>query len=41
MSEVYRSYATHLHEVYHGRVYRIGVEGYFSCPNRNHDGSGG
>ncbi|MGD9926913.1 MAG: TIGR01212 family radical SAM protein [Sphaerochaeta sp.] len=41
MSEVYRSYATHLHEVYHGRVYRIGVDGYFSCPNRNHDGSGG
>ncbi|RFU95765.1 TIGR01212 family radical SAM protein [Sphaerochaeta halotolerans] len=41
MSEVYRSYATYLHEEYQGRLYRIGVDGQFSCPNRNSDGSGG
>ncbi|MGE4453161.1 MAG: TIGR01212 family radical SAM protein [Sphaerochaeta sp.] len=41
MAEVYRNYASYLQEVYHKRVYRVGVDGQFSCPNRRNDGSGG
>ncbi len=41
MSDIYKSYSAHLQEVYQGRVYRVGVDGLFSCPNRNSDGSGG
>ena len=41
MKDVYRSYSEHLKDTYHKRVYRIGVDGQFSCPNRNADGSGG
>ncbi len=41
MGEVYRSYSAYLNQVYAKRVYRIGVDGQFSCPNRGKDGSGG
>ena len=41
MTSVYLSYAQHLQQEYGGRIYRIGVDGQFSCPNRNADGSGG
>ncbi|MGH0052513.1 MAG: TIGR01212 family radical SAM protein [Sphaerochaetaceae bacterium] len=41
MPDVFRSYASHLREVYKKRVYRVGVDGQFSCPNRKPDGSGG
>ncbi|NCC65988.1 MAG: TIGR01212 family radical SAM protein, partial [Spirochaetia bacterium] len=41
MNHVYLSYAEHLKQTYNRRVYRIGVDGQFSCPNRNADGSGG
>lgn len=37
----YRSYARHLGSVYGSRVYRIGVDALFSCPNRHSDGTGG
>lgn len=37
----YLSYARHLQNRYKARVYRIGVDGLFSCPNRQNDGKGG
>ncbi|MCH3907820.1 MAG: TIGR01212 family radical SAM protein [Sphaerochaeta sp.] len=37
----FSSYGSWLEETYGCRVYRIGVDGLFSCPNRNPDGSGG
>jgi len=37
----YNDYATALEQTYGEKVYRIGVDGGFSCPNRNADGSGG
>ncbi|MFA6775035.1 MAG: TIGR01212 family radical SAM protein [Sphaerochaetaceae bacterium] len=39
--ERFRSYGPWLEKTYGCRVYRIGVDGLFSCPNRNPDGSGG
>ncbi len=39
--ECYRSYARYLEEQYGKRVYRIGLDGYFSCPNRDEEGNGG
>lgn len=41
MTEHYRSYRAFLEEKYGERVYRLGVDGGFSCPNRKGDGSGG
>ncbi len=41
MRERYRTYRTWLEETYGGSVYRIGVDGGFSCPNRKKDGTGG
>ena len=41
MALVYQSYADHLMQTYGMRIYRIGVDGQFSCPNRNADGTGG
>lgn len=40
MEPPYRSYARHLGSVYDSRVYRIGIDGFFSCPNRD-SGKGG
>lgn len=37
----YQNYARHLGGRYNARVYRIGVDGLFSCPNRQSDGRGG
>jgi radical SAM protein (TIGR01212 family) len=39
--EPFRSYSAYLREKYGRRVYRVGVDGGFSCPNRAADGSGG
>lgn len=41
MQAPYRMYARHLEGVYGGRVYRVGVDALFSCPNRREDGTGG
>ena len=41
MQTPYRSYAPHLEGLYGGRVYRVGVDALFSCPNRRKDGTGG
>lgn len=37
----WNTYRTYLMRCYGGSVYRIGVDGGFSCPNRRSDGSGG
>ncbi len=39
--ERWRSYRTYLDERFHVPVYRIGVDGGFSCPNREKSGYGG
>ncbi|MFA6844395.1 MAG: TIGR01212 family radical SAM protein [Sphaerochaetaceae bacterium] len=41
MGERYRSYGAFLKETYGQKVYRVGVDGLFGCPNRRSDGSGG
>lgn len=37
----YRDYRSFLEETYGKKVYRIGVDGGFSCPNRDKEGRGG
>lgn len=37
----YNSYTKYLNDTYHHGVYRVGVDGGFSCPNREWDRSGG
>ena len=39
--ERWRSYRSYLEERFHAPVYRIGIDGGFSCPNRDKDGRGG
>lgn len=39
--ERWNTYRRYLEENYGGSVYRIGIDGGFSCPNRHDDGSGG
>lgn len=39
--ERWRSYKSYLEERFHVPVYRIGIDGGFSCPNRDKDGRGG
>jgi radical SAM superfamily enzyme len=37
----WRSYTTYLEQRYGERVYRIGLDGGFSCPNRDSERTGG
>ena len=39
--ERWRSYRSYLEERFHAPVYRIGIDGGFSCPNREKSGHGG
>ncbi|MGE0075224.1 MAG: TIGR01212 family radical SAM protein [Sphaerochaetaceae bacterium] len=41
MVELWRDYKTSLHQRYGQRVYRIGLDGGFSCPNRSANRGGG
>lgn len=41
MRSRWRGYAEHLKSVYGGRVYRIGIDAGFSCPNRDEARQGG
>ncbi|WP_320129541.1 TIGR01212 family radical SAM protein [uncultured Sphaerochaeta sp.] len=41
MVECWNTYRDHLEKVYGKRVYRIGIDGGFSCPNRDKERGGG